>query len=100
MTFLHKPIRMAACLLLASAVSLAAAQTASTKPAAKPADKTLGGKPTGGGKLMTRDELRTCLNDPAKREQTRAQAQKLRLLLAQPAHGTAADWVAQQLTKN
>lgn len=61
MTFLHKPIRMAACLLLASAVSLAAAQTASTKPAAKPADKTLGGKPTGGGKLMTRDELRTCL---------------------------------------
>lgn len=45
-------------------------------------------------------ELRLCLNDAGKREQTRAQAQKLRALLAQPAHGTAADWVAQQLTKN
>ena len=45
-------------------------------------------------------ELRACLEDPTKREQTRAQAQKLRSLLAQPAHGTAADWVARQLTEN
>ena len=44
-------------------------------------------------------ELRLCLNDAGKREQTRAQAQKLRSLLAQPAHGTAADWVARQLTE-
>ena len=65
MTLLHKPIRMAACLLLAGAATLAVAQTAptkpTTKPTTKPADKTLGGKPTGSGKLMTRDELRTCL---------------------------------------
>ena len=45
-------------------------------------------------------ELRLCLQDAGKREQTRAQAQKLRSLLAQPARGTAADWVAQQLTEN
>ena len=44
-------------------------------------------------------ELRACLEDPAKLEQTRAQAQKLRSLLAQPAHGTAADWVARQLAE-
>ena len=44
-------------------------------------------------------ELRACLEDPTKREQTRAQAQKLRALLAQPAQGTAADWVARQLTE-
>ena len=65
MTLLHKPIRMAACLLLAGAATLAVAQTGptkpTTKPTTKPADKTLGGKPTGSGKLMTRDELRTCL---------------------------------------
>ena len=61
MKFLHKPASFAACLFLAVIASLVAAQTAPVKPGAKPADKTLGGKPTGSGKLMTRDELRTCL---------------------------------------
>ena len=44
-------------------------------------------------------ELRACLENPARLEQTRAQAQKLRSLLTQPAHGTAADWLARQLTE-
>lgn len=61
MKFLQKPASFAACLFLAATASLVAAQTAPVKPGAKPADKTLGGKPTGSGKLMTRDELRTCL---------------------------------------
>lgn len=61
MKLLHQPATVAACLLLAGAAGLVSAQTAATKPGAKPADKTLGGKPTGSGKLMTRDELRTCL---------------------------------------
>lgn len=61
MTPLHKPTLAAASLLLALAATLAAAQTAPAKPGAKPAGKTLGGKAAGGGKLMTRDELRTCL---------------------------------------
>ncbi len=61
MKFLHKPAAVAACLLLAGAASLVTAQTAPVKPGAKPADKTLGGKQAGSGKLMTRDELRTCL---------------------------------------
>jgi len=52
---------MAACLLLAGAATWVAAQPAPAKPGTRPADKTLGGKPTGSGKLMTRDELRTCL---------------------------------------
>ncbi|MBI2814584.1 MAG: lipid-A-disaccharide synthase [Opitutae bacterium] len=42
-------------------------------------------------------ELRACLNEPARLERTRAQARKLRALLAQPARGTAADWLARQL---
>ena len=61
MTPLHKPTLAAASLVLALSATLAAAQTAPAKPAAKPAGKTLGGKAAGGGKLMTRDELRTCL---------------------------------------
>ena len=65
MTPLYKPSFAAASLLLAFAVTLAVAQTApakpGAKPAAKPAGKTLSGKAPAGGKLMTRDELRTCL---------------------------------------
>jgi Spy/CpxP family protein refolding chaperone len=61
MTLLQRPAAVAACFLLAGAASLVSAQTAPVKPGAKPADKTLGGKATGSGKLMTRDELRTCL---------------------------------------
>lgn len=45
-------------------------------------------------------ELRSCLNDTGKLERTRAQAQKLRTLLAQPARGTAADWLARQLAQS
>jgi chromosome segregation ATPase len=65
MTFLHKPTLAAACMLLALAASVAVAQTApakpATKPAASPVGKTLGGGATATGKLMTRDELRSCL---------------------------------------
>jgi chromosome segregation ATPase len=61
MTILHKPILTIASLLLAFAASLAWSQTPPAKPGAKPAGKTLGGKTPAGGKLMTRDELRTCL---------------------------------------
>jgi len=42
-------------------------------------------------------QLRECLGDAARRERTRAQARKLRSLLAQPAGGTAADWLTWQL---
>ena len=51
----------AASLCLALAAPVAVAQSTAAKPAPKPAGKTLGGKPPGGGKLMTRDELRGCL---------------------------------------
>jgi chromosome segregation ATPase len=65
MTTLHKPNLAAACLLLALAATVAVAQTEPTKPAAKPtaksSGKTLSGKTASGGKLMTRDELRSCL---------------------------------------
>lgn len=65
MPTLHPATRIAASLLLAFATALALAQTAPTKPAAKaaakPAGKTLSGKAASGGKLMTRDELRSCL---------------------------------------
>ena len=50
-----------ASLCLALAVPVAVAQSTAAKPAPKPAGKTLGGKTAGGGKLMTRDELRSCL---------------------------------------
>jgi lipid-A-disaccharide synthase len=42
-------------------------------------------------------ELRLCLDDPARRERTASQAVRLRTLLAQPAGGTAADWLARNL---
>ena len=61
MTTLRKPTLIAAGLLLALAAALAVAQTAPAKPTAKPASTTLSGKTTGSGKLMTRDELRSCL---------------------------------------
>jgi lipid-A-disaccharide synthase len=44
------------------------------------------------------EQLGACLDDPARRERTTAQAARLRALLAQPARGTAADWLARQLT--
>ena len=65
MTILIKRTLSAGSVLLALAATVAVAQTAPAqpggKPSAKPAGKTLGGKTAGGGKLMTRDELRTCL---------------------------------------
>jgi chromosome segregation ATPase len=61
MTTLHRPTLIIASLMLAFAASLAWAQTPPAKPGAKPAGKTLSGKAPGGGKLMTRDELRSCL---------------------------------------
>jgi lipid-A-disaccharide synthase len=42
-------------------------------------------------------QLRDCLENPARREKTAAHAARLRTLLAQPAGGTAADWLARQL---
>jgi lipid-A-disaccharide synthase len=42
-------------------------------------------------------QLQECLNDPARREQTARLAAKLRDILHQPATGTVADWVLQQL---
>ena len=70
MTIPHPLTLTAASLVLAFAASVALAQTAPTrpataKPAAKPvgktAAKTLGGGTAGAGKLMTRDELRSCM---------------------------------------
>lgn len=70
MTTPHKPTLFAASLLLALAATIAVAQTAPAKPASKPAakaaanpsGKTLSGNAaTGSAKLMTRDELRSCL---------------------------------------
>jgi lipid-A-disaccharide synthase len=45
-------------------------------------------------------ELRACLQDPARAARTAAQREKLRALLAQPAGGTAADWLARQLARS
>ena len=42
-------------------------------------------------------QIQTCLSDPARVARTREQAGRLRALLAQPAGGTAADWLVQQL---
>jgi len=42
-------------------------------------------------------QLRSCLDDPGRRAQTQAQAARLRALLARPAGGTAADWLAGML---
>ena len=41
-------------------------------------------------------QLRECVGNELRRERTRAQAAKLRALLAQPSAGTAADWLARQ----
>jgi lipid-A-disaccharide synthase len=43
-------------------------------------------------------ELHACLHDPARLVQTRAQVTRLRAALAQPASGTAADWLARGLS--
>lgn len=42
-------------------------------------------------------ELRASVHDPARRDRTAAQAEKLRALLSQPTGGSAADWLARQL---
>jgi lipid-A-disaccharide synthase len=42
-------------------------------------------------------QLRECVDDAARRERTWAQAQRLRALLAQPAGGTAAEWMQRHL---
>ncbi|MBL9216533.1 MAG: lipid-A-disaccharide synthase [Opitutaceae bacterium] len=42
-------------------------------------------------------QLRECRGDPARRQRTRDQLARLRGLLAQPATGTAAGWLARQL---
>jgi lipid-A-disaccharide synthase len=41
--------------------------------------------------------LRAALEQPGRLARTRDQAARLRALLAQPARGTAADWLARQL---
>lgn len=43
-------------------------------------------------------ELTACLKDPHRREQVQEQARRLRDILAQPAAGTAADWLARELS--
>lgn len=45
-------------------------------------------------------ELEVCVNDPARRQQTAAQAARVRALLSQPTGGSAADWLAQHLAEN
>ena len=58
---LFKPKPTIALCALALIAASPLAQTAPAKAAPKAAGKTLSGKAAGGGKLMTRDELRTCL---------------------------------------
>jgi chromosome segregation ATPase len=81
MTTPHKPLLIAASLVLAFAASAAQAQGAPAKAAAKPAAKTLGGNATGGGKLMTRAELRSCLKrlDEVNQAAKGVDAQRLQL---------------------
>jgi lipid-A-disaccharide synthase len=43
------------------------------------------------------EQLRACLEDPARRQSTAAQAARLRARLAQPTTGSAADWLTRQL---
>lgn len=43
------------------------------------------------------EQLRLCTGDERRRAETAAQAARLRLLLAGPAQGTAAEWIARQL---
>ncbi len=42
-------------------------------------------------------ELTACLDDPNRRAETKAWAEKLRAILQQPSKGSAADWLAKQL---
>ena len=42
-------------------------------------------------------ELHACVDSPARRTRTAAQAARLRALLSQPTGGTAADWLARQV---
>jgi len=42
-------------------------------------------------------ELKACLDDPQRRSEIAARAEKLRAILHQPAKGSAADWLAKQL---
>ena len=42
-------------------------------------------------------ELRACLEDPDRQEQTRVQSAKLRALLTQPTNGSVAGWMERQL---
>ena len=42
-------------------------------------------------------QLRECIGDAGRRDRTRLQAVRLRALLARPAGGTAAEWVARQM---
>lgn len=44
-------------------------------------------------------ELHDCLENPARRERTAAQAARLRALLSQPAAGSAADWLRRHLAR-
>lgn len=45
------------------------------------------------------EELRRCIDDPARRQQTVAYAEKLHGILRQPTTGAAAEWVLKQLEK-
>jgi len=45
-------------------------------------------------------ELTACLEDPVRRTRSEEQARRLRAVLHQPASGTAADWLARQLTQS
>ena len=42
-------------------------------------------------------ELRSCLEDPARRERTRVLAAKLRALLSKPTSGSVVDWMMRHL---
>ena len=64
MPLFHSPIRSAPLLVLCTLALAAAplfAQTAPAKAAPKAAGKTLGGNAASSGKLMSREELRSCL---------------------------------------
>jgi lipid-A-disaccharide synthase len=43
-------------------------------------------------------ELKDCLENPARRERTAAQATRLRALLSQPSKGSVVDWMERRLT--
>jgi lipid-A-disaccharide synthase len=42
-------------------------------------------------------ELKACLHDPARRQETAVRAEKLRAILHQPAKGSASDWLSRQV---